>query len=109
MMKKLLKNTDFLFVIAILAILIVHIYFLFSIPFSDDESHYITVPFRLINGDSLVKNEWHLTQFASLFSYLPVRIFTAIKGSADGILIFTRCVYLAIHTSVAVVIYRFFR
>ena len=109
MMKKLLKNTNFLFVIMVLAVLLLHIFFLFAVPFSDDESHYATVPFRLINGDSLVQHEWHLTQFASLFSYLPVRIWTAIKDSTDGIFIFLRCVYLAIHTSVAVLVYRCFR
>lgn len=91
------------------AVLLLHIFFLFAVPFSDDESHYATVPFRLIMGDSLVQHEWHLTQFASLFTYLPVRIWTAFKGSADGIFIFLRCVYLAIHTSVAVLVYGFFR
>ena len=106
MIKKSTRKSDLLFIIMVLSVLVLHIYFLFSVPFSDDESHYVTVPFRLINGDSLVQHEWHLTQFASLFSYLPVRIFTAIKGSVDGILIFTRCVYLTIHTSVAVAIYR---
>ena len=109
MMKKLLKNTNLLFVIMMSAVLLLHIYFLFCVPFSDDETHYATVPFRLINGDSLVQHEWHLTQFASLFSYLPVRIWMAIKGSADGIFVFLRCVYLTIHTSVAVLIYRFFK
>ena len=109
MMKKLLKNTNLLFVIMMSAVLLLHIYFLFCVPFSDDETHYATVPFRLKNGDSLVQHEWHLTQFASLFSYLPVRIWMAIKGSADGIFVFLRCVYLTIHTSVAVLIYRFFK
>lgn len=108
-MKKLLKNTDFQFTIMVLVIMLVHTYFLFSVPISDDESHYATVAFRLINGDSLVQHEWHLTQFASLFTYLPVRIWLAIKGSADSMFIFLRCVYLTIHTSVAVLVYRFFK
>lgn len=108
MIKK-LKKTDILFIISLLFVLLIHIFFLFVIPFSDDESHYATVPFRLINGDSLIQHEWHLTQFASLFSYLPVYIWTAIKGSADGMFIFLRCVYLSIHTTMAVIIYRFFR
>ncbi len=103
------KNTDLLFGIITLAVLLIHLCFLFVVPFSDDESHYVTVPFRLINGESLVQHEWHLTQFASLFTYLPVRIWTAIKGSTEGIFIFLRCVYLAIHTSVAVLVYKFFR
>lgn len=108
MLKK-LKNTDVLFAVMLLAFFILHILFLNIPPFSDDESHYATVPFRLMMGDSLVKDEWHLTQFASLFSYLPVRIWTAIKGSTDGLYIFLRCVYLAIHTSVSVLIYGFFK
>ena len=108
MIKK-LKNTDILFIISLLSILLLHIFFVFVIPFSDDESYYVTVPLRLMNGDSLVQNEWHLTQFSTLFSYLPVYIWMTIKGSADGIFIFLRCTYLLIHTTVAVLIYRFFR
>ena len=108
MMKK-AKNTDFLFVVTLSLGLLLHIFFLFIIPYFHDETHYATVPFRLINGDSLIQHEWHLTQFASLFSYLPVYIWTAIKGSADSIFIFLRCTYLLIHTTLAVAIYRFFR
>ncbi len=108
MMKK-LKNTNMLFCIALLLGLLIHTFFLFIVPYFHDETHYATVPFRLINGDSLIQHEWHLTQFASLFSYLPVYIWTAIKGSADGMFIFLRCVYLSIHTTVAVTIYRCFK
>lgn len=108
MMKK-LKKADFLFVTALLIGLLIHIYFVFSAPFFDDESFYATIPFRLAGGDSLIQHEWHLSQFSSLFSYLPVYIWTAVKGSADGIFIYLRCVYLVIHTAIAVVIYIFFR
>ena len=108
MIKK-LKNTDFLFVIMMSAVILLHIFFLFIVPFSDDETYYVTVPFRLLSGDSLVQHEWHLTQFSSLFSYFPVYIWTAIKGSAEGIFVFLRSVYLFIHTTVAVIIYRFFK
>ena len=107
-MKK-LKNTDFLFAIFLSLGLLMHIFFLFLHPFFHDESYYATVPFRLVNGDSLIQHEWHLTQFASLFSYLPVYIWKAIKGSADSIFIFLRCIYLFLHTTLAVAIYRFFR
>lgn len=109
MMKK-LQKTDILFVIALLSGLLLHIFFLFIIPFFHDETYYATVPFRLIvNGDSLIQHEWHLTQFFTLFSYLPMYIWTAIKSSADGVFIFLRCTYLLIHTTVAVIIYRFFK
>ena len=108
MIKK-LKNTDFFFVIALFAVSLLHIYFISIIPYLDDESFYTVVPFRLVNGDSLIRHEWHLSQFSSLFSYLPVYIWTTIKGSAEGILIFMRSIYLLIHTTIAVIIYGFFR
>ena len=108
MMKK-LKKTDLFFVLALLLGLLVHSYFISIIPFSQDESFYLTIPFRILNGDSLVQHEWHLTQFSSLFSYLPVYIWTSITGSTDSIFLFSRCTYLVIHTAIAVVIYIFFR
>ena len=92
-----------------LSSLVVHFIFVFLVPYSEDESFYVTIPFRILNGDSLVQHEWHLTQFSSLFLYLPVYIWTAIKGSIDGIFIFIRCIYLFIHTTLAVTIYCFFR
>ena len=107
-MKK-IKNTNSLFVIALLFGLILHFFFVIIVPFTNDEGFYATIPFRLINGDSLVQHEWHLTQFSSLFSYIPVYIWTAIKGSADSIFIFLRFIYLLIHTATAVVIYKFFK
>lgn len=108
MIKK-LQKTDCLFVTALALGLLIHLLFIREVPFSDDESFYALIPFRLINGESLIRNEWHLTQFSSLFAFIPVYIWTAIKGSADGIIIFLRCVYLLIHTTIAVVTYRFFR
>ena len=95
------KKTDLLFVVSILSVLLIHIFFVFVIPFSQDEYVYVSIPFRLFNGDSLVQDEWHLTQFSSLFSSLPVYIWMALKGTADGIFVFLRSVYLLIHTTIA--------
>ena len=109
-MSKKLQKTDILFAGALLAGLLLHMFFLFIVPFFHDETYYATVPFRLIlNGDSLIQHEWHLTQFFTVFSYLPMYIWTTIKNSADGVFIFLRCTYLLMHTSLAVLIYRFFR
>lgn len=107
-MKKITK-ADILFVVTLLLILILHIFFLFLVPTLVDESFYAVIPFRLVNGDSLIQDEWNLTQFSSLFSYLPVWLWTTIKDSAEGIIFFLRCTYLLIHTTIAVVIYGFFR
>ena len=74
-----------------------------------DETFYPSIPLRLINGDSLVQDEWHITQFSSLFLYLPVRIWISIKGSTDGIILFLRYMYLTIHTITTVGIYTYLR
>lgn len=107
-MKK-IKKTDFLFVAALFSVLLLHIFFVNIYPYSNDETFYPIVPFRMMNGESLIQYEWNLTQFSSLFNYLPVFIWMKIKGSADGIFIFLRCIYLVIHTLTAAVIYKFFR
>ncbi len=91
------------------AILAIHLLCLFGPEHFADESFHPTIPLRLINGDSLVTDEWHLTQFSSLFLYLPVRLWLSIKGSTEGIILFLRCFYLFIHTAVSVGIYIFFR
>ena len=104
-----LNKTDTLFVVALISVFFIHVIYLFLVPFAYDESFYITMPFRLINGDSMIQHDWHLTQFSSLFTYLPVFLWTAIKGSTDYIFIFLRCVYLVIHTAIAALIYRFFK
>lgn len=108
MIKK-IDKVDLFFILALIAGLIFHISTLvFDFRYSD-ETFYYTIPLRLVNGDSLIQHEWHLSQFSSLFSYLPVRIFTMLQGSMDGIIVFMRCVYILIHTAVAIGIYIFFK
>ncbi len=108
-MVKKLQKYDFIFIIAMLLGLALHLLCIYGPDHFADESFYPTIPLRLMNGDNLVGDEWHLTQFSSLFLYLPVRLFVAIKGSTDGIILFLRYFYLVIHTSVSVYIYTFFR
>ncbi len=108
MIKKLQKS-DYFFAIAMIAVLTMHLLCIYGADHFADESFYPTIPLRLINGDSLVSDEWHLTQFSSLFLYLPVRFWLAIKGSTEGIVLFLRYFYLTIHTLVSVGIYTYFR
>lgn len=108
MIKK-INKVDILFVLALIVGLLFHIStFVFDFLYPD-ETFYYTIPLRLINGDSLIQHEWHLSQLSSLFSYLPVRIFTILQGSTDGIIVLMRYVYLLIHTAVAIGIYIFFK
>jgi len=104
-----MQISDFLFLFALLGCVGLFVLCLHGFAGFVDESFYPTIALRLINGDSLVKDEWHLSQFSSLFLYLPVRLWLAVKGSTDGMVFFLRCVYAGIHTACATGIYLFFR
>lgn len=107
MLKKFCK-TDIFFLFSIFAILTIHIMCIFTFPFID-ESFYPITALRLINGDSFISDEWHLTQFSSIFQYLPVLLWVKIKGSTEGMIIFLRAVYILVHTFAVCIIYRIFR
>ena len=108
-MVKKLQKTDYFFAAAMLAILSMHLLCIFSPDHFADESFYPTIPLRLMNGDSLISDEWHLTQFSSVFLYLPTRLWVEIKGSADGIILYLRFLYLSIHSGVSIWLYKHFR
>lgn len=108
MLRKLQKH-DYFFIIALIIVLIMHLSCIYGADHFADESFYPTIPLRLLNGDSLVQDEWHVTQFSSLFLYIPVSIWMAIKGSTEGIILFLRYFYLVIHTGASVGIYAYFR
>ncbi len=109
MLTKKIQKTDYIFILVLFAGILFHLVSIFVPNISADESFYVTIPFRLINGDFLVQHEWHLSQFSSLFLYLPVYLWIKIKGSANGIILFLRFLYLLIHTTAASAVYIFFR
>ena len=77
-MIKRLQKSDLFFIAAMLCALTFHLTLIWAPHHHYDETFYATVPYRLIIGDSLVQHEWHLTQFSSLFLYLPVRLWLLI-------------------------------
>ena len=108
-MTRRLQKSDYFFIATLLLGLAFHLSLIWGPHRLYDETFYATVPYRLIIGDSLVQHEWHLTQFSSLFLYLPVRLWVLINGSTEGIYLYLRFVYIFIHTSVTVAVYKFFR
>lgn len=70
-----------------------------------DEGFYYTLPWRLLNGDKLFVDEWHVSQLTSLFTLLPMKLFYAVTGSFDGLILFFRRFYLLTHTAAAVYLY----
>lgn len=68
---------------------------------SPDESFYLSIPYRLICGDSLLADEWHASQFSAFLLYLPMKIYLSVNGSTDGIVLFFRCLFVFCQTLVS--------
>lgn len=71
----------------------------------NDEAFYLTIPHRLTLSDSLLTDEWHVSQLSGLLLFPLVRLYVLIFKSTDGILLFFRYLYIAFHTAVSVVLY----
>nr|MCR5040515.1 hypothetical protein [Clostridia bacterium] len=59
-----------------------------------DEAYYIALAQRFSFGDSPFIDEWHASQFFGFIVMPFYLLFTSITGSADGIILFMRFVYL---------------
>lgn len=68
----------------------------FTLQPISDEAFYYTIPLRLLQGDRMLADEWHLSQFSSVFLLLPYRIYTAAAGGTEGVLLFMRLLYSAV-------------
>ncbi len=63
---------------------------------NNDESFYLTIPWRLAQGDALFLEEWHLSQMSG-FLLLPfVAIYRSINGFTDGMILSFRhlCIFV---------------
>lgn len=96
---------DILFAVLILAGIIFYIWkaqFGFG---GYDDAFYLTVPHRLLKGDALFVDEWHLSQMSGVLQLPFVWLYTTIAGSTAGIIYAMRIIYVVIHCAACVLIY----
>jgi len=70
-----------------------------GVDFSD-EAFYAALPLRFALGDRPFIDELNLTQTGGLLIYPFVKVYTAIVGSAAGLILFLRILYLALFACV---------
>lgn len=70
-----------------------------------DESFVLTVPFRLVQGDGLFANEWHLSQMAGFIAYPFVYVFLKLNGNTEGIILAFRYIYAFIQCITSLYVY----
>lgn len=91
------KNQDRLFWAVFL---IVAVFLFWKCPYGFgnlDETFYLTVPYRLLQGDALFLNEWHGSQMAGVLTLPFVAAFLSIQGNTDGIILAMRYVFTVVH------------
>lgn len=62
-----------------------------------DESYYYTVAHRVLLGQHMIADEWHLSQFMQLFNILPVFLYTKLAGGTAGLILFMRYLFIAVN------------
>lgn len=62
-----------------------------------DESYYCTVAHRVLLGQHMIADEWHLSQFMQLFLILPVFLYTKLAGGTAGLILFMRYLFIAVN------------
>ncbi len=74
-----------------------------------DESFYLTVPKRLAQGDSLITDEWHVSQLSGLLIYPIVKIYMLINPTFEGAILHFRYIYIAFQSVAALCLYLMLR
>ncbi len=73
--------------------------------YGNDEAFYLTVPERLSLGDTLLVDEWHLSQLSGLLLLPFFRLYMLLTGTTDGILLAFRYIYIIVQSLVTLVIF----
>ena len=70
-----------------------------------DEALYLQIPYRLVQGDALFADEWHISQLSAFIVYPFISLFRTLNGGTEGIMLFFRIMYMAAQLAATVVIW----
>lgn len=70
-----------------------------------DEAFYLATPYRYLQGDALLAEEWFPTLFSSFLLCPLLRLYLLIKPTTEGIIVNFRYIYVFFHILTAVFIY----
>ena len=61
-----------------------------------DESTYYSIAQRVLMGDRLLIDDWHVSQLSSVLEVFPFWLFTALTGSTEGVILYLRFLFLGV-------------
>lgn len=95
--KKGFRSTDLVALVICIALFTFLIYAATQGIDSEDECVYYTIPQRLLKGDRLLIDEWHVEQLSSVLLAFPYWLITTVAGSSEGIILSLRFFCLAVN------------
>ena len=103
------KKVHVFFLCALAAVFALQIWKSFQGIGPQDEHCYIALGYRIVKGDALIYDEWHVTQLISLFIAPLIHLYIAIAGTMDGVVLFFRIAYVVFTMICALALYLRFR
>lgn len=70
-----------------------------------DESFYLTIPKRILQGDAILVEEWHVSQLSGILLVPIMAIYLLINPTAVGMMLHFRLIYVAFQAVVSLVLY----
>ncbi len=70
-----------------------------------DESLYVAIPYRILQGDGLFIHEWNLSSLSSFLLMPIIWLYMAIVGTTEGILLNFRYIFVAVQALTALFLY----
>lgn len=74
-------------------------------PVWTDEAFYPTIAHRLLQGDRLLYDEWHVTQLVSVVIMPILKLYMVVNGSTDGVYLALRYLYVVLKILISIFIY----
>lgn len=72
---------------------------------NEDETFYLCLPYRLLQGDALLADEWHVSQLSGVLTLPLMAVYRALGGGAEGMVLAFRWLYTAFQVLAAGFVY----
>ncbi len=83
--------------VAVAVFIVSAVYFIFAVRYGVqpmDEGFYFSMAHRVVQGDRLIVDEWHITQMITVLNYYPFKLYYALFGTTDGVIMAFRYFYV---------------
>ena len=108
-LKRQFSKTDIVFFLCCLAVLALQLWKATRGFGSSDEHFYITLGYRIAQGDAMFYDDWHIAQIISVFLAPLVWLHRLLRGNNTGIVLAFRQFYILYNLIITVCIYIHFR